>query len=65
MGEILNSKPKEYVHAGKLEEVARLEAQDKALSRILDKEFEILGLKPGMNVLDGGCGTGAVTRNWP
>lgn len=58
----MNSKPKEYVHAGKPEEVARLEAQSKALSRILEKEFEILGLKPGMNVLDAGCGTGAVTR---
>ena len=58
----MNSEPKEYVHAGKLEEVARLESQAKALSRILEKEFEILGLKPGMNVLDAGCGTGAVTR---
>ena len=58
----MSSKPKEYVHAGKLEEVARLETQGKALSRILEHEFEILGLRSGMNVLDAGCGTGAVTR---
>lgn len=53
---------KKYVHAGKLAEVARLEAQGTALSRILEKEFEILGLKSGMKVLDAGCGTGVVTR---
>jgi len=58
----LNSKPKEYGYGGRLEEVVRLEAQGKALSKILEKEFEILGLKSGMNVLDAGCGTGAVTR---
>ncbi|NWG11128.1 methyltransferase domain-containing protein [Candidatus Bathyarchaeota archaeon] len=51
-----------YVHAGKLEEVVRLEAQAKAFERLLEKEFEIAGLKPGMKVLDAGCGTGAVAR---
>jgi ubiquinone/menaquinone biosynthesis C-methylase UbiE len=63
MGEILNSGSQDkYVHAGKLEEVVRLEAQAKAFGRLLEKEFEIVGLKPGMKVLDAGCGTGAVTR---
>jgi len=59
----LASKPQDkYVHAGKLEEAVRLEAQAKAFGRVLDKELEILGLKPGMKVLDAGCGTGAVAR---
>lgn len=63
MGEILNSGSQDkYVHAGKLEEVVRLEAQAKAFGRLLEKEFEIVGLKPGMKVLDAGCGTGAVAR---
>lgn len=47
---------------GKLEEVIRLEAQAKAFGKVLEKEFEILGLKQGMKVLDAGCGTGAVAR---
>ena len=51
-----------YVHAGKLGEVVRLEAQAKAFGRLLEKEFEIIGLKTGMKVLDAGCGTGAVAR---
>ena len=51
-----------YVHAGKLQEVTRLEAQAKAFDRILQKEFEILGLEPRMKVLDAGCGTGAIAR---
>ena len=63
MGEILNSGSQDkYHHAGKLEEVVRLEAQAKAFGRLLEKEFEIIGLKPGMKVLDAGCGTGAVAR---
>jgi len=63
MGEILNSGSQDkYVHAGKLEEVVRLEAQAQAFGRLLEKEFEIVGLKPGMKVLDAGCGTGAVAR---
>jgi len=51
-----------YVHAGKPEEVVRLESQAKAFGRLLEKEFELMGLKPGMKVLDAGCGTGAVAR---
>jgi ubiquinone/menaquinone biosynthesis C-methylase UbiE len=63
LGEILNGGSQDkYVHAGKLEEVVRLEAQAKAFERLLEKEFEIAGLKPGMKVLDAGCGTGAVAR---
>jgi len=60
----LTGKPQDkYVHSGKIEEVMRLEAQAKAFGKVLEKEFEILGLKQGMKVLDAGCGTGAVTRN--
>lgn len=56
------SKPREYAYGGKLEEATRLEAQAKALGQLIDKELDILGLKPSMKVLDAGCGTGAVTR---
>jgi ubiquinone/menaquinone biosynthesis C-methylase UbiE len=62
MDQTLNESKDKYVYAGKLAEVARLEAQGTALSRILEKEFEILGLKSGLKVLDAGCGTGVVTR---
>ena len=59
----MTEKPEDkYVHSGKLEEVMRLEAQAKAFGRLLEKEFEIVGLKSGMKVLDAGCGTGAVAR---
>lgn len=59
----LIGKPQDrYVHSGKIEEVARLEAQAKAFGKVLEKEFEILGLRQGMKVLDSGCGTGAVAR---
>lgn len=51
-----------YVDAGKLEETSRLESQARALDAIIEKELQILGLKPGFNVLDAGCGTGAVAR---
>jgi ubiquinone/menaquinone biosynthesis C-methylase UbiE len=58
----LSDKPRKYAYAGKLEEAIRLEAQAKALEKIIEKELEILDLKPNMKVLDAGCGTGAVTR---
>ncbi len=55
-------KPRKYAQAGKPGETIRLEAQAKALDQIIERELEVLSLKPGMRVLDGGCGTGAVTR---
>lgn len=58
----MSDKPREYAYAGKLEEAIRLEAQAKALEKIIEKELEILDLKPNMKVLDAGCGTGTVTR---
>lgn len=58
----LSDRPREYVDAGKPDEAIRLEAQAKALDKIIEKELEILCLKPNMKVLDAGCGTGAVTR---
>jgi ubiquinone/menaquinone biosynthesis C-methylase UbiE len=58
----LSDKPREYGYAGKLEESVRLEAQGKAFEKIIEKELQILDLKPNMRVLDAGCGTGAVTR---
>ncbi len=58
----MSDKPREYACAGKFEESVRLEAQAKAFEKIIEKELEILDLKPNMRVLDAGCGTGAVTR---
>ncbi len=51
-----------YLDAGKLEEASRLESQARAFEAIIEKELQILGLQPGSNVLDAGCGTGAVAR---
>jgi ubiquinone/menaquinone biosynthesis C-methylase UbiE len=62
MGENLGNQPKKYSFGGKPEEVRRLEGQGRAYSRLLDKEIELLNLKPSMQVLDAGCGTGVVTR---
>jgi ubiquinone/menaquinone biosynthesis C-methylase UbiE len=58
----LSDKPREYAYAGSIEEAIRLETQAKAFGKIIERELEILGLKPNMRVLDAGCGTGAVTR---
>jgi ubiquinone/menaquinone biosynthesis C-methylase UbiE len=58
----LGDRPREYAYAGSIEEAIRLETQAKALGNIIDRELEILGLRPNMRVLDAGCGTGAVTR---
>jgi ubiquinone/menaquinone biosynthesis C-methylase UbiE len=54
--------PRKYAAAGRPEETIRLEAQAKALDQIIERELGILSLKPGMRVLDAGCGTGAVAR---
>jgi len=62
LGSFLSGKPREYAYAGRLDEAVRLEAQAKAFDKIIEKELEILDLKPNMKVLDAGCGTGAVTR---
>src|SRR5712691_6633882 len=38
------------------------ERQAKAFPGMLEKQLEILDLRPGMKVLDAGCGSGAVSR---
>jgi cyclopropane fatty-acyl-phospholipid synthase-like methyltransferase len=58
----LGGKPREYMYAGRLDEATRLEAQGKVVDQIVERELEILDLKPNMRVIDAGCGTGAVTR---
>jgi ubiquinone/menaquinone biosynthesis C-methylase UbiE len=58
----LGNKPKKYYYAGKPEEIIRLENQGKVYGSLLEKEMTLLGLKPGMRVLDAGCGTGVATR---
>lgn len=58
----MGNQPKKYSYGGKPEEVLRLEAQGRVYGRLLEKEIELLSLKPGMRVLDAGCGTGVVTR---
>jgi ubiquinone/menaquinone biosynthesis C-methylase UbiE len=59
---ILKPKPRLYVHAGKIEEISRLEAQANVFEVTFEKQLNLLNLKSGMQVLDAGCGTGAKTR---
>jgi ubiquinone/menaquinone biosynthesis C-methylase UbiE len=59
---LTDQRPAPYTHSGKIDEVLRLEAQAQAFTQILEREFDIIGLKPGMKVLDAGCGTGANAR---
>jgi ubiquinone/menaquinone biosynthesis C-methylase UbiE len=54
--------PTQYTHSGKIEEVARLEAQAQAMAEVIQREFKLISFKQGMKVLDAGCGTGANTR---
>ena len=51
-----------YFGAGLQKEVERLEAQSVAFSNELESESRLLHLKPGLKVLDAGCGPGAITR---
>lgn len=58
----MNEKLGGYLFAGRNEESVRLEAQARVVQNIIEREFEIMQLKPNMKVLDAGCGTGAITR---
>ena len=58
----MSSESRKYAFGGKIEEAMRLEAQAKALEKVITRELEILDLKPRMKVLDAGCGTGVITR---
>ena len=54
--------PREYACAGTIEEANRLEFQAKAQEVIIRKELEAIELRSGIQVLDAGCGTGAISR---
>ena len=55
-------RPKRYFGAGLQREIERLEAQSMAFSDELAAEAKLLSLKPGLKVLDAGCGSGAIMR---
>lgn len=56
------AKPRKYGDSGNPLELDRLESQAVSMDKLLDQEFQILGLRPNLRVLDAGCGSGAVTR---
>jgi ubiquinone/menaquinone biosynthesis C-methylase UbiE len=51
-----------YFGAGLQREIERLEAQSVAFSDELAAEAKVLSLKPGLKMLDAGCGPGAISR---
>ncbi len=58
----MDDKPRRYVRGGDSKELSRLETQAKIMNPNLEKQFEIMKLKPHMKVFDAGCGSGAITR---
>lgn len=60
----MSQRESDYTMKHSEEEVMRLEVQAAALSEIIDKEIESMDLKPGMVILDAGCGTGAIARRF-
>jgi ubiquinone/menaquinone biosynthesis C-methylase UbiE len=58
----VGDKPRRYVRGSDSKEASRLETQAKVMNPVLEKQFEIMGLKPHMKVLDAGCGSGVITR---
>jgi hypothetical protein len=47
----LSGEPRRYADAGRPEETIRLEAQAKALEKIIERELEILDLKSSISAL--------------
>ncbi len=59
----MNTKPQfRYQQASKAEQVAFFENNVKAFGEMIERQLEVLDLKPGMKVLDAGTGSGAVAR---
>jgi SAM-dependent methyltransferase len=59
----MNTKPQfRYQQASKAEQVSFFENNVKAMSEMVERQLEVLDLKPGMKVLDAGTGSGAIAR---